>query len=269
MLAGAMIRAGTILDEPSALAHGLRTLERIRSEAADPSALLHNPGGAGGLLDDQVQVALASLEAFEATGAPAWLEWSASIMDRVWQDYRDPEAGGLFDTASPAGEGLLPTRAKPVQDAPTPSPNGVAALCLARLGEHTGDARWLARRDELVRAFASAAPALGLFGATLLLALDWALNPATHMVIVEGDDAGSAEAMHRDALRTFVPRRVVRRVREADAVPDRLPAPVAAMAAAASGTRAYACVGAACQAPAATAEAWQKTLIRIAATPII
>jgi len=260
MLAGAMIRAGVALDEPLALAHGLRTLERIRSEAVDPAALLHNPGGAGGLLDDQVQVALAALEAFEATSTAVWLEWSATIMDRVWRDYRDPESGGLFDAVSPSGEGLLPTRAKPVQDAPTPSPNGVAALCLARLAEHTGEPRWLTRRDELVRTFAAAAPGLGLFGATLLRALDWALNPPTHLVIVEGDDAGEAEAMHRAALRTFQPRRVVVRLREGDVAGRFLPPAIAGMMGAGRGTRAYACVGTACRLPATTLAAWRETL---------
>jgi len=268
MLAGALIRAGMILDDNWAWEHGLRTLRRIREEQADPAALVHSPGGVGGLLDDQVQVALAALEAHEATGDPAWLGWSAALMDRVWQDYLDPAEGGLFDTSSASGEGLLPTRAKPVQDAPTPSPNGVAALCLARLAELTGEARFMARRDALLRAFAAALPQLGLYGATFAHAMSWALAPATHLVIIEGagpDAVRTAEAMHRAALRHFAPRRVVQRVRNGEFQPGALPPAVAGMLAASEGTRGYACVGASCQAPAATIDTWLATLADVAA----
>ena len=42
-------------------------------------------------------------------------------MERVWRDYWDAAAGGLFDTARGRHrrrQGLLPARAKPVQDTP-------------------------------------------------------------------------------------------------------------------------------------------------------
>jgi hypothetical protein len=265
MLAAAMIRAGVALDDPWALDHGLRTLSRIRSEHEDSSALRHSPGGVTGLLDDQVQVALAALEAHEATGEPGWRDWSVAIMERVWLDYRDADAGGLYDTASRIGEGLLPTRLKPVQDAPTPSPNGVAALCLARLGHLTGDPRWTARRDEIVRAFASAAPRLSVFGATFLAAVDWTVHPATHLVIVEGREPVVAADMHRLALKTFLPRRVVWRVHEGHFGDRFLPAAVSAMMQVGQGTRAYACVGTSCRPPVSTLEAWQATLAGLAA----
>lgn len=263
MLAGALIVAGGALDEPWPLDHGLRTLGRIRAEHPDPTALRHSPGGVGGLLDDQVQVALAALEAFEATGETAWLEWGAALMDRVWRDYLDPVNGGLFDTADAAGAGLLPTRAKPVQDAPTPSPNGVAALCLARLAAQTQADAWTERRDALLRTFAAAAPALGIHGATLLQALDWAVHPPTSLVIVEGPEPGAAELaerMHHAALRTFVPRRVVRLVRPAELTDASLPAAVRANLAGPPVTRALACVGMACRLPATDLEGWAATL---------
>ncbi len=266
MLAGALVRAGVILDDAWALDHGLRTLTRIRAEQHDPTALAHSPGGVAGLLDDQVQVALAALEAHEATGEAAWLEWSAALLDRVWDDYRDPAAGGLFDTSTTDGEGLLPTRAKPVQDAPTPSPNGVAALCLARLAALTGAPRFGERRDALLRGIASAVPQLGLYGATIVQAMSWAVAPAVHLVIVEGSGADAsalADAMHRAALRRFLPRRVVQRVRAGAARTAPLPAAVAGMLVAAGGTRGYACAGATCQAPAATLEEWSDTLRRL------
>jgi uncharacterized protein YyaL (SSP411 family) len=263
MLAGALVRAGVVLDDSWALTHGLRTLARIRAEHGDPTSLQHHPAGVGGLLDDQVQVALAALEAYEATGEPAWLTWSAALLRRVWDDFRDPEGGGLYDSSTSAGEGLLPARAKPVQDAPTPAPNGVAALCAARLAELTGEAFYLEMRDALVRSFSGSAAQLGPFGATALLAIDWAVNPATHLVIVEGSGAGQADladALHRQALKSFLPRRVVQRVRATDPHPG-LPPAVAGMLNQRAETRAFACVGASCRAPATTIEDWRATLI--------
>src|SRR5690242_13394978 len=107
MMASAMLRAGAVFDDAEARTHALRT-----------------PGGIAGLLEDQVQMASAAIDAHEATGETEWLEWAVRLMDRVWADYWDADAGGLFDTARQRASepGLLPTRAKPVQDAPTPSP---------------------------------------------------------------------------------------------------------------------------------------------------
>jgi hypothetical protein len=263
MLAGALIRAGAMLEDDWSLQHGLSTLRRIRGEQIDPAALLHSPGGVGGLLDDQVQVALAAIEAYEATGQREWLDWSGALMERVWADYLDRDGGGLFDSSAHTGEGLLPTRVKPVQDAPTPSPNGVAALCAARLTELTGEPRWAERRDALVRTFAGSAVQLGVFGATFLQALEWSVRPATHLVIVEGsgaDAVAAADNMHRQALQSFFPRRVLHRVMANGAASASLPAAVRGMLGANSGTRAYACIGATCQAPATSPAAWAATL---------
>src|SRR6476620_1109496 len=159
MMASAMLRAGDVLGDEEARAHAILSIARIRDARLTEDAVTHTPGGVAGLLDDQVQVAAAALDAYEATGDGSWLAWASAIMDRVWTDYWDPEAGGLFDTARERGSepGLLPARAKPVQDAPTPSPNGVAGVVAARLHEHTGEARWRERGHALIRAFAGRA----------------------------------------------------------------------------------------------------------------
>ena len=163
MMASAMLRAGAVLDDAAARRHALATLALLREQGAEPDALPHTPGGIGGLLDDQVQTAAAALDAYESTGDTAWLAWAERLMQRVWTDYWDDGAGGLFDTARGPGrsEGLLPARVKPVQDTPTPSPNGVAGITLVRLHELTGEARWRERAAALMSAFAGGAVELG------------------------------------------------------------------------------------------------------------
>jgi len=211
MMASAMLAAAAQLDDEEAAAHALATLGRIRAESAAPDAVAHSPGGAGGLLEDQVHVALAALDAWEATGERGWLDWSIALGGRIWADYADTD-GALFDSVPlPGAEGLLPARAKPLQDAPTPSANGAAGLLAARLHAATDLPLWRERALALVRAFAGRAGELGFYAATCLAAADWLLHPPT-VIEIEGP-AGDAEAarMHARALATFVPRRVVRR----------------------------------------------------------
>jgi uncharacterized protein YyaL (SSP411 family) len=268
MLAGALIRAGVVLEDDWALSHGLRTLSRMRAEHEDPTRLRHSPGGPGGLLDDQVQVALALVEAYEATAEPEWLAWSEALLDRVWSDYLDPDQGGLWDSL-PAHDapGLLHTRARPVQDAPTPSPNGVAALVAARLAELTQAPRWRERHRALVDAFAGAAPQLGVFGATFLLALDWTVSPPTHLTIFDGGPPGDADRMHRLALRRFLPRRVVQRVRPGQAGPLAPAIPPQTAFDPQGLARGIACIGSSCRPPAAGALPWAELLESLRSGP--
>ena len=262
MMASAMLRAGDVFEDAGARDHALRTLARLRDERIADDAVAHTTGGVAGLLDDQVQMASAALDAHEATGETEWLDWAVRLMDRVWAEYWDTEAGGLFDTARRRGSepGLLPARAKPVQDAPTPSPNGVAGLVVARLYEHTGEARWRERGEALIRAFAGRAAELGLYAAAYLLAVDWHLSPATHLVVVGAADDPVADRMHADALAGFVPRRVVRRLAPSETAARPLPPALAGMVAAGLAPRAYACTGTSCRAPAGTVDEWRATL---------
>ena len=262
MMASAMLRAGAVLGDAEARHHALRTIARLRDERVAEDAVAHTPGGVTGLLDDQVQVAAAALDAHEATGEGEWLGWAERLMDRVWADYWDESGGGLFDTARGRGNelGLLPARAKPVQDTPTPSPNGVAGITLARLHALTGAERWRQRGQALVRAFAGRAGDLGLYAAAYLLAVDWHLSPATHLVIVGDPGDPEADRMHSDALAVFVPRRVVRRIAPADSATQTLPPAMAGMVATGKAPRAYACVGTSCRPPADTADQWRATL---------
>ncbi|HSE67281.1 MAG TPA: thioredoxin domain-containing protein, partial [Gemmatimonadales bacterium] len=241
MLAGALLQGSAVLNDPWAGEHALHTLRRLRSEQTAADELTHTAGGISGMLEDQVFTAMAAIDAFEYSGDRSWLEWAGAIMHRVWADYLDSAAGGLYDLArSRGGEGLLPAAAKPVQDAPTPSGNGMAGLALARLAELTGAPAWGEWRDALVRANAGRAAELGLHGATMLLAVDWVVQPATHLVVVEGGDGGgsqTADAMHQLGLRSFFPRRVVHRVRAADGPEASLPTAVRGMLTSATGTR--------------------------------
>jgi len=261
MMASAMLRASAVLDDAWAGSHALATLRRLRAESRQDDGVGHTPGGLPGLLDDQVQTAAAALDAYEATGDESWLVWSRALMARVWNEYRDPTGGGLFDRSESAGEGLLPTRLKPIEDTPTPSPNGVAGTVLARLAELTGDSVWRERAGELLGAFAGQDPAAGLHLSAYLSALDWHLSPATHLVVVGRQDDPRATAMHHEALAAYAPRRVVQRIEVDRADRAALPAAVRGMLDRQTFPAGYACRGDSCSPPATTESDWHDTLL--------
>ncbi len=237
MMAGAFLQAGAVLDRPECNALALKILERIWSEAWDPkngmSHVLGRPEPRG-MLDDNVQAAAAFLDGYEATGESSWLDRTIEVMTYCAKAHADP-SGGYFDIAATNGTAYLATRAKPVQDAPTPSPNGVAALVLARLWALTDKAEWREQLDRQLGAFAGSARELSLHGSTVLRAVDWAVHPVTRIEVRGPRGDGPACAMHLLALQTYRPRKVV--VRKIEARPA-----------------ATICVGTTCSLPVSTPE---------------
>ena len=245
MMAGAFLQAGAVLDRPECNAVALKVLERIWSEGWDAnSGMSHVLGRPDprGMLDDNVHSAAGFLDAYEATGDAHWLERTIDVMRYCETAHADESAGGYFDLAAGNnGTAYLAARAKPVQDAPTPSPNGVAALVLARLWALTDDTAWRARLDRQLAAFAGSARELSLYGATLLRAVDWAVNPLTRVEVKGPRGDGPACAMHLLALQEYRPRMVVIR-RTADT-------PAATV-----------CVGTTCSLPVTTTEQLKELL---------
>jgi uncharacterized protein len=245
MMASAFLHAGAVLDRAECNELALKVLSRIWAEAWDDArGMAHVVGRPEphGLLDDSIQAAAAFLDAYEATGDEAWLTRAVAVGRHCLRAHWDDAQGGFFDVARDrTGAAYLATPAKPVQDAPTPSPNGVAALVLARLWALTDDHEWRRLLDRQLETFAGAAAQLSLYGATLLRALDWALNPITRIAVSGPRGEGSACAMHLLALQVYRPRKLVVRTTAATAT-------------------ATVCVGTTCSLPVATPADLRKLL---------
>ena len=213
MMAAAFLHAGAVLDRPECNTLALKVLSRIWAEAWDDArGIAHVIGRTEphGLLDDNIQAAAAFLDAYEATGEDAWLTRALAVVRHCVRVHWDETDGGFSDLARDrAGAAYLATPAKPIQDAPTPSANGVAALVLARAAAITDDPEWRRLLDRQLATFAGAAAQLSLYGATLLRAVDWALNPVTRIEVAGPRGEGPACAMHLLALQTYRPRKVV------------------------------------------------------------
>jgi uncharacterized protein YyaL (SSP411 family) len=247
MLAEAFLEASAILARPECADFALRTLERLWSEAMTPDGgLRHRADHASSplLLDDQVQAASAAIAAYQHTGAARWLDRARSLADFVLRHFADPEGGGFFDAVPGAGAGLLDQPAKPIQDAPMPSANAVAASVLLRLAAISEEPRYAAEAQRTLVAFAGRADA-GLSVAAYLQVVDFLLNGACRIVVANATTSG--DGLAEAALAAYRPRKVVAHA-EASPVPG------------AAGPVALVCIGTACAAPVANAAALRHTL---------
>ena len=243
MLAEALLEAAPILGRPDCAQPALGALERLWSSARGADGLLRHRAGLHSppLLDDQVQAASAAIAAYEYTGRAAWLARARALADLLPR-FADPR-GGFFDSASEQGAGLLRQRAMPIQDAPTPASNAVAALVLLRLGAILEDDAYRAAAERTLAAFAGVAD-IGLFAATWLRGLDALLNGACRIVVV---DTTTIRSLVTAAMATYRPRRVLAHT-DTSPVPG-VPAPVALV-----------CAGTACAAPVRDAASLKSTL---------
>ena len=275
MMISAFFAAARVPGLAGAAEDALRALERVLRDASGPGrGFRHVIGasdapGVGGLLDDQVHMAAALLDAFEHTGDGRFLARAAETMDYVLDEFRAP-SGAFYDVAATAREprpGGLGLPYVPVQDAPTPSGNGVAVLALERVAALTGEARYREDAERALRACAPGHVEQGLFTATVGLALETHLAPPLHVVVVGARQDPATRALHAAALGTYRHGAVVQVYDPA--APDgagRLPAVVAdgagAGGRATGGPRAYACTATECAAPAASPEALADTIRR-------
>ena len=204
MLASAFLHAGAVLDRPEGNTLALKVLGRIWAEAWDEGRGMGHVIGRiepRGMLDDNVHAAAAFLDAFEATGENAWVTRAIAVVRHIMSAHWDEPAGGFFDVAAERpGEAYLAARAKPVQDAPTSSGNGLAALVLARLWALTDDAEWRRLLDRQLQTFAGALPQLSLHGATLARAVDIHEVPGTHLDIIKDPNVAELAAKLRSSL---------------------------------------------------------------------
>jgi len=266
MMISAFLQAARGLGEGRPGDAALRALERIVRDAYEPGGgfrhVATDPASVGGLLDDQVQMARALLDAFEHTGEPRHLRIAEETMAYVLAECATP-AGAFYDVAkSRAGARepqALALRYVPVQDAPTPAGNAVAVLALDRLAALTGNAGYREAAERVLRACAPGATEHGFFVATLALALDAHLDPPLHVVVVGPRDDPRTRALHRAALSAYRPGAVAHLYDPADAAGS-VPAPAVALASGRGEPRAFACSAAACAPPASDPEVLRETI---------
>jgi uncharacterized protein YyaL (SSP411 family) len=206
----------------------------LASSAGGPARLAAYLDDYAFLLEAILELAAVRFRADEL----AWALELAEVMLRHFQDGRD---GGFFFTADDH-EALI-SRPKSFGDEAIPAGNAVAARSLLRLGYLLGETRYLDAAERTLRA---AWPALAKYPdahATMLVALEEALQPP-QTVILRGP-APVIEPWRRQLNRLYAPRRWTLAIPSGA---DPLPAALADKPDCAAGA-AYVCRGSTCSPP--------------------
>ncbi|MBI4465865.1 MAG: thioredoxin domain-containing protein [Acidobacteria bacterium] len=263
MLISACLEAYRALGREDCRLQALHTLDRILDAAwSDRWGFAHvcpqsgrcpQDQWAGGILDDQVFMATALLDAFELTGNHRYFEDAERAMRLCLEKFGDTADGGFFDRpqdAPPLAEGLDIPR-KPFQDSPTPAANPVAAMVLDRLASYTLNQDYRQKARKTLEAFAGLADSYGLFAATYGLAALLHVRQPLEVVIVGARNDARTQALARAAHDTFRFGKAVLQYEPKEISAERLPAGLAATLPhlGGDGPMGLVCVNATCQSP--------------------
>jgi hypothetical protein len=191
MLISALVEAYRVLGLAGERDRALATLDLLVTKAYDRDKGMYHTLVDGaprieGLLEDQVFMIAALLDAYEITGTRVYFERALELMEITVRRFWDEKEGGFFDTARDLADrhGSLTTKRKPFQDSPTPAANAVAAIVLDRLDVLADREDFGKKADATLALFAPKAGKYGLFAATYGLALLHHLRAPVDVVVI-------------------------------------------------------------------------------------
>ena len=270
MMISALLEAYKVLGLEGSRDRALMALDLLLEKSYDPQKGMHHSLVDGkaeieGLLDDQVFVAAALLDAYEVTADDRYYEAALNLAEIAIRRFWDDSGGGFFDTAQDLGtrQGSLDMKRKPIQDTPTPGGNAVAALVLDRLAALAGREDFREKAEKTLKIFAGKAADYGMFAATYGLALAQHLRGPVEVVVVgERQDARTRDLVQTahatpragKSVLSFSPAQV-----KSGAMPKGLAATLPNLPLD-GGPVALVCEGTTCQPPVKTPEALAQTL---------
>jgi uncharacterized protein len=170
-MASSALRASELLDDTALGEFALRSLERVLLGCYKPGMgvahFVDDSQSVRGLLDDQVRMAAAHLDAHAATGNIVYEMMAQELMHYAVRTMWDEEGGGFFDRSVAAEHervGRMRDRLKPFVS------NCDAARLLRRLASRPGDHDFGARADQTLAVMAPFAVEQGPLAAHYLLA---------------------------------------------------------------------------------------------------
>lgn len=206
MLISALLEGYRVLGSEGVRDRALATLDLLMAEGYDKEkgmyhTLVQGSARIEGLLEDQVFVIAALLDAYEITGIRLYFNRALELMETTVRRFWDEKEGGFFDTARDLSDrhGSLSSQRKPFQDSPTPSGNAVAAEVLDRLDVLADREDFGEKADATLALFAAKAGQYGLFAATYGLALIHHLRAPVDVVVVGNSGDGRTQKLLRAA----------------------------------------------------------------------
>jgi hypothetical protein len=206
MLISALLEAYRVLGIKGERDRALATLDMLMAKAYDREKGMYHTLVEGaprieGLLEDQVFIAAALLDAYEITGTPVYFQRALELMETTVRRFWDEKEGGFFDTAQDLADrhGNLSAQRKPFQDSPTPAANAVAADVLNRLDVLADREDFGKKAEATLALFSPKAGQYGLFAATYGLALLHHLRSPLDVVVVGRADDERTSSLLRAA----------------------------------------------------------------------
>jgi len=172
------------------------------------------------MIDDQAAIARAALALHEATGDPAYQAQAEALVAATDAAFADGH-GGFYTTAVDAAD--VPVgRPRTAADNAAPAGNGQMAEVCARLFHLTGEDRWRARAENILRAFAGLPEQFATMP-TILAAADTLAEGTSAVITGEPADWRTA-ALLRAALGAADPAVVVLQAAPSRVLPPGHPA---------------------------------------------
>ena len=256
LIIAALANAAEAFGKPEWLAAAEAAFAFVSTKMTSHGRLLHAYRGgeakAPATANDYANMIKAALALASVTGKRDYIErareW-ADVLDRhYWAS--DPVAGdlgGYYFVADDTND--LIVRPLSGQDEATPNANGVMVSNLAALYLWTGEERYRARAESILRAFAGpmAETLLAHMG---LLAADLDLIAPAHIVLIV-PEGGDAKELRSALSGVSLPGAVVQEVRAGDSLVSALPAssPAHGKTAIDGKPTAYVCIGPQCSLP--------------------
>ncbi len=213
----------------------LMTLDRLLNEAWDGAAELAHviaypvvvspreriPGN----LEDYAFTVHACIDAWLISGKLAYYLAAMRLAEGMVEHFYDRDSSAFVDTSLKEADssklGALTARRKPLQDAPTPAGNPVAAGALLRLEALSGRDDFRTIAGHVLESFAGVVEHFGLYAGTYALTLSrYLLDPIQVVVVGAGIDAVRFEAL---STARFAVNKTVIRLSAKQLVPGALP----------------------------------------------
>jgi len=206
--------------------------------------------------EDYASLIFGLVELFQADPDPAWLEWAIALQRRQDELFWDEQGGGWFGTTGADPSVLV--RMKDDYDGAEPSASSLSVMNLLALSHLVDDGVWRDRIERTFRAFGEHLERIGRGVPMMSAALSSYHAGLQQIVIVDGRDEGGLLAAVRGK---YLPFALLLQVDGANQrqMAGSLPW-VAAMTPVDGRLSVYVCRDHACQAPAATVDAFERSL---------
>ncbi len=258
MMSSAYLEAWKVLGLGRCRDFALKSLDRLLALAYEPKigmyhSIVEGEARVPGLIEDQVHMANALLDAFEVTLNKRYFDLAEHLIQVALSQFWDPEHGGFFDTPREGGAvGTLASKRKPFQDSPTPAANPVAAIALERLYHLTGNTDYRDKAETILKIFSEPASRYGLYAATYGIALAlYYQQPMQVLIFGEGNSA-QTDALLKESNKSFRIGKVVLQIAKQQVNSDTLPPALLSLAKSMpldSLPRAFVCSGFSCSPP--------------------